>query len=66
MISGVDGNRFVRFVRNSLSSMLQPFDGISARSVVILDNASIHHVSVVAGSVRTTGALIPTFIIVLT
>ncbi len=31
MIGGVDGNRFVRFVRNSLSSMLQPFDGVSAR-----------------------------------
>ena len=38
--------------------MLLPFNGVNARSVVVLDNASIHHVSGVVDNVQFAGALI--------
>lgn len=40
----VNGEKFVTFVRSCLLPILQPFDYINPHSVVILDNASIHHV----------------------
>ena len=40
----MNGDCFVKFVRNCLLPVLQPFNGVNSRSVVILDNASIHHV----------------------
>ena len=47
-----DGNRFVEFVRNCLLPVLQPFNGVNSRSVVILDSASIHHVEQVEARSR--------------
>ena len=38
--------------------ILQPFNGSNARSVVVMDNASIHHVDRVVRSIQNTGALI--------
>ena len=38
--------------------MLQPFDGINPNSVVILDNASIHHTDDVIQLLQNTGALV--------
>ena len=40
----VNGSQFSDFVQQALLPQLQPFDGVNARSVVVLDNASIHHV----------------------
>ena len=40
----VDGDRFGNFVRHYLMPILQPFNGINPLSVVVMDNASIHHV----------------------
>ena len=40
----MDGDNFVKFLQTSLLPILQPFDWLNSRSVVILDNASIHHV----------------------
>ena len=40
----MDGNQFEHFVQSSLLPILQPFNNINIRSVVVLDNASIHHV----------------------
>lgn len=40
----VNGTRFEYFVKNCLLRILRPFNGINKHSVVILDNASIHHV----------------------
>ena len=34
----------IEFVRDVLLPHLMPFNGINPRSVVIMDNASIHHV----------------------
>ena len=40
---GVNGDMFENFVRRSLLPVLQPFNESNPCSVVILDNASIHH-----------------------
>ena len=40
----MNGERFKNFVRDVLLPHLNPFNGINPRSVVIMDNASIHHV----------------------
>lgn len=38
--------------------VLQPFNGSNARSVVIIDNASIHHVADVVDRIQQTGAIV--------
>ena len=43
----------VEFVRSSLLPILMPFDNINPRSVVIMDNASIHHVQEVSNLIET-------------
>lgn len=40
----VNGEKFEEFIRSCLLPILQPFNGVNAHSVVIMDNASIHHV----------------------
>lgn len=40
----MNGDLFADFLRNHLLPLLQPFNWLNQRSVVILDNASIHHV----------------------
>ena len=40
----VNGTRFEDFVKNCLLPVLQPFNWVNKHSVLILDNASIHHV----------------------
>ena len=40
----VDANEFCNFIELCLLPQLLPFDGYNPRSVVVMDNASIHHV----------------------
>ena len=40
----MNGDRFAKFVWDSLLPVLMPFNGTNPRSIVIMDNASIHHV----------------------
>ena len=40
--SSVNADKFKHFVEDALVPHLQPFNGINAHSVVVLDNASIH------------------------
>ena len=40
----MDGERFQDFIRSTLLPILQPFNWINPHSVVVIDNASIHHV----------------------
>ena len=40
----VNGERFQEFIKTTLFPVLQPFNWINPHSVVILDNAAIHHV----------------------
>ena len=49
----MDGNQFAHFVQNCLLPVLQPFNGINTKSVVVLDNASIHHVEKVQDLIET-------------
>ena len=40
----MNGKEFADFVRNCLLPVLKPFNYVNSHSVVIMDNASIHHV----------------------
>ena len=55
---GVNGDVFETFVRRSLLPILQPFNGSNPCSVVILDNASIHHLEQIEDTITGVGALI--------
>ena len=52
----VNGERFEFFIRNYLIPVLMPFNGINPLSVVILDNASIHHVQLNVQLIESAGA----------
>ena len=53
----MNGERFTKFVRNVLLPHLNPFNSVNPRSVVIMDNASIHHVDQVVDLIeRQAGA----------
>ena len=54
----VNGERFFDFVRGSLIPNMMPFDGINPRSVVIMDNCSVHHVSEVKQLLEEAGTLV--------
>ena len=49
----VDGQKFSDFVSSSLLPVLMPFNNVNPRSVVIMDNASIHHVQEVSDLIET-------------
>ena len=46
------------FVNKALLPQLQPFDGVNSCSIIVLDNAAIHHASVMLPYVRSAGCLI--------
>ena len=52
----VNGKRFEYFVRTCLLPVLLPYNGINPHSIVIMDNASIHHVASVVRLIESTGA----------
>ena len=54
----VNAEKFKRFVTNALVPQLRQFDGVSAHSVVVMDNASIHHVQDVIDAIQQAGALV--------
>ena len=54
----VTGDKFKHFIRHSLLPQLQPFDGVNHRSIVVLDNAAIHHAAGVVDLIESTGALV--------
>ena len=54
----INGDKFCDFVQRCLVPILQPFNGINDRSVVVMDNASIHHVDRVVATIQHTGAVI--------
>ena len=49
----VNGARFEHFLRNSLLPILQPFNYVNKHSVVIMDNASIHHIDSIVNLIET-------------
>ena len=53
----VDGNITYEFVQNCSLPYLMPFDGANPHSIVILDNASVHHVDGIADMIQEVGVL---------
>ena len=49
----VNGEKFADFVKNCLIPVLKPFNYTNSQSVVIMDNASIHHVQEVVDLIET-------------
>ena len=56
--ANINGIVFCGFLEQSLLPQLLPFDSTNPRSVVFLDNASIHHVSQAVSLIQSVGALI--------
>ena len=54
----VNADIFLRFTERTLLPILLPFDGDNPRSVVIFDNATIHHVESVISLISAAGALV--------
>ena len=55
---GVSGEEFYDFVRGTLIPNMNPFDGESDNSILILDNCSIHHVENVVTLLQQSGILV--------
>ena len=55
---GVNAQTFDTFLSMDLASNLPPFDGLNPRSVIIMDNASIHHVEGIAKFLEDLGVLV--------
>lgn len=51
----VNADVFISFVENALLLILQPFNGSNPCSIVIMDNASIHHVDSVCQLIKAQG-----------
>ena len=54
----LNGRKFIDFLRGSLIPEMLPFDGSSARSVLVLDNCSVHHVGSALELLRQAGILV--------
>ena len=54
----VNGSIFFQFIHNCLLGIIQPFNSSNHRSVVVFDNAAIHHLSTVVDLISAAGALI--------
>ena len=54
----VNADVFCEYVHNSLLPVLQPFNGSNNKSIVIIDDASIHHVDEVCELIHSSGALL--------
>ena len=48
----VNGDKFFDFLRASLISNMMAFNGMNPRSIVIMDNCSVHHVQEVTELLR--------------
>ena len=54
----VNGEVFEYFVRTTLLPPLMPYNGVNIHSVVVMDNATIHHLQRVQDIILGVGALI--------
>lgn len=54
----VDSDILYDFIRGSLIPQMNSFDGTSPKSVLIMDNCSIHHVPEIASLLRNAGILV--------
>lgn len=56
--TSVNGDFFCDFFERFLLPQLLPFNGVNPRSVVLLDNCSIHHVPRAISLIQSVGALV--------
>jgi len=54
----VDEEVFLDFLEKSVLPHLLPFNGVNPHSVLLMDNASIHHTDRVISLIQSTGALL--------
>ena len=54
----VRGAEFFDFVRGTLIPNMNPFDGYSDNSILVLDNCSIHHVAEITSLLQSMGILV--------
>ena len=54
----VNGEAFLEFVHGSLILNMLPFDGENPRSIVVMDNCSIHHVQPVLDAFNQAGIVV--------
>ena len=54
----VNGAVFLQFIQRCLLNIIQPFNGSNPKSVVVFDNASIHHMSAVIDLITAAVALV--------
>ena len=52
----VNGEKFVHFFCQCVLPIIMPFDGENPHSIVVMDNASIHHLDKVHGIITGVGA----------
>ena len=55
---GTNGDDFYDFIQDHVLCHLQPFNGITPHSVIILDNCAIHHTHEVVDMIEGVGAII--------
>jgi transposase len=55
-VGPINRERFERFIREILLPVLGRYDFDEARSIVVLDNASIHHSEEIVNLIKSTGA----------
>ena len=53
-----NGEAFTTFLEHHILPIMQPFNGINPRSILVLDNASIHHVNKVIELINSKGVMI--------
>ena len=54
----VTGETFLEFVETKLLQYIMPYNGVNPHSVIVMDNASIHHVAPVAKVFEDVGCLL--------
>ena len=54
----VNGEQFYKIIQKTLLPHLMPFNGTNPHSIVVMDNASIHHVEGVKEMINEVGALL--------
>lgn len=54
----VNGDIFFYFLRGSLIPNMMPFDGMNPRSIIVMDNCTVHHVQAVKEILRQAGILV--------
>ena len=54
----INSEVFLTFVQHSLLQIIQPLDGDNPRSIVVFDNAAIHHCQEALNSISAAGSLV--------